>query len=415
MRYFPKLQIFFLYLVSMLAAVGLGVSTTASAPGQQELRIYLFSQDGCPYCAAAKEDLTSLASMNERIRLFVLNIEGKPHEKRWYRSAISHFKHDQAAVPLVIIGNRSFLGYFSGGGSYNLYENAIQQCLSTPCDDIMAKIAFGIAGKKEEVANTRETRQAPNALPLPDNIKVPLIGTIEVKSLSLTALTIVMAAVDGFNPCAMWVLVFLIGLLLGLEDRRRMWILGAAFLAATAVMYFAVMAAWLNIVLFLDDIIWIRIVIGILAISTGLYFLREFWTKPEDACHVTSPGRRVKIMEAFRSIVNANKLILSVFGIMVLAVFVNLIELICSAGIPAVYTQVLTLSDLQPIQYYGYLVLYLAVFLLDDIAIFVTAMVALRVSGLTGKYTRYSHFIGGFLLLAIGATLLLKPELLSFG
>ena len=356
----------------------------------------------------------ALTAEDERTKLLQMNIGGKAYERRWYELAINYFQHQQTVVPLVVIGDRSFLGYFSGGGSLDLYKNAIQRCLSTRCDDTMARIAFGIGNGTSEVAETQAAKEPQQPSALPESIDVPLIGTVQLQSLSLVALTIVMAAVDGFNPCAMWVLVFLIGLLLGLEDRRRMWILGGAFLVATAAMYFAVMAAWLNIVLYLDDIVWIRTAIGILAVGAGLYFLREFHTKPQDACHVTNPKRRLKIMKVFRSIVHENQLILSVLGIMVLAVFVNFIELICSAGIPAVYTQVLTLSDLQPVQYYMYLMLYLSVFLIDDIAIFATAMIALRATGLTGKYTRVSHLIGGFLLLAIGAALLLKPELLSF-
>ena len=106
--------------------------------------------------------------------------------------------------------------------------------------------------------------------------------------------------------------------------------------------------------------------------------------------------------------------LLAISGIVVLAVAVNLIELLCSAGIPAVYTQVLALSELQPAAYYGYLTLYIAVFLLDDAIVFVTAMVTLRAAGLAATYVRYSHLIGGFVLGGIGILLLLRPDLLAF-
>ena len=249
---------------------------------------------------------------------------------------------------------------------------------------------------------------------MPETISVPLLGPVRTRDLSLPALTVLLAAVDGFNPCAMWVLVFLIGLLLGLEDERRMWLLGGAFLSATAVMYFAVMAAWLNLVLILGAVTWLRLAIGALALGVGFYFLREYWTKPDAACKVVSPGRRQSMMDAFRSVVQQDRLVWAVLGMMALAVGVNLIELLCSAGVPAVYTQILTLNDLPASTYYSYICLYIAVFMLDDIAIFATAMFALRVSGLTGSYARYSHLIGGVVLMAIGAVMLLRPELLSF-
>ncbi|MBZ0217568.1 MAG: hypothetical protein K8F25_13500 [Fimbriimonadaceae bacterium] len=161
--------------------------------------------------------------------------------------------------------------------------------------------------------------------------------------------------------------------------------------------------------------IWLGVAIGILALGAGFYFLREYWTKPEAACNVVNPGRRRKIMDAFRSITQQDRLVWAVLDMMVLAVGVNLIELLCSAGVPAVYTQILTHNDLSASTHYLYICLYISVFMLDDIAIFATAMFALRVSGLTGSYARYSHLIGGVVLMAIGAIMLLRPELLTFG
>jgi hypothetical protein len=120
------------------------------------------------------------------------------------------------------------------------------------------------------------------------------------------------------------------------------------------------------------------------------------------------------MMDALRSVVTQNQLIWSLTGIAALAVVVNLVELACSAGVPAVYTQILAMNQLSDGSYYLYLALYIAVFLLDDAVIFVTAMIALRVTGLTGSYARYSHLLGGMLLLSIGAIMLLRPELLSF-
>ena len=192
-----------------------------------------------------------------------------------------------------------------------------------------------------------------------------------------------------------------------------MWILGLSFLGATALMYFLVMAAWLNLVLFLGAVIWVRIGIGILALGGGLFFLREFWTKPEAVCHVASPGRRTRIMNAIRRVAERDSLAFGILGIMAVAVLVNFIELVCSAGVPAVYTQVLALSGVSPLAYYAYLALYILVFLLDDIAIFATAMFAAQVAGLTGRYTRFSHLVGGVVLLVVGAILILRPDLLA--
>jgi hypothetical protein len=129
---------------------------------------------------------------------------------------------------------------------------------------------------------------------------------------------------------------------------------------------------------------------------------------------VTSPGGRQQIMARLRAAVAERSFLTAVLGIMLLATAVNLIELLCSAGIPAIYTQVLALSDLSAFAYYGYLALYISIFMLDDAAVFVTAMLTLRATGLTATYSRYAHLIGGVVLGGLGLLLVFWPELLSF-
>jgi hypothetical protein len=223
-----------------------------------------------------------------------------------------------------------------------------------------------------------------------------------------------LGAVDGFNPCAMWVLVFLIGLLVGMRDPVRMWSYGAAFLLTSAAVYFAFMAAWLNLVLLLGSLAWIRAGVGVFALFAGGYYLHEFVRNPDAACAVTSRGERRRIMDRLKGVVAEKSFLFAIAGIMALAVAVNLIELLCSAGIPVVYTQVLALSDLSATAYYGYLMLYISIFLLDDAVVFVTAMLTLQATGLAATYSRYSHLIGGTVLLAVGLLLIFRPEWLAF-
>ena len=403
-------------LLPLNSALFVSLAVVGPARAEQEsVSVYIFWQKGCPYCAAARTELKGLAKVNPIVELKAFELGTKADTDTLFERILAFFEYERAAVPLVIIGDRSFLGFLDGGRSAALYKDAVDWCLNQHCADIVATLSERRPAVGQQ---TKPPPRLPSGGPAPqllqDVINLPLIGEVQTRDLSLPALTVLLAAIDGFNPCAMWVLVFLIGLLLGLKDKRRMWILGGAFLGATAVMYLAVMAAWLNLLLFLGAIVWIRFAVGALAIGGGFYFLREYWTKPEAACRVTNPTRRQKIMSAFRAVVNNNRLMLSVVGIMALAVMVNFIELLCSAGIPAVYTQTLVLSDLTTAGYYSYLLLYIAVFMFDDVAIFATAMFTLQVTGLTGSFARISHLIGGIVLLVIGAIMLLRPELLSF-
>ena len=116
-----------------------------------------------------------------------------------------------------------------------------------------------------------------------------------------------------------------------------------------------------------------------------------------------------------KQVVSSRGFLLSLIGIIALAAAVNLIESVCSAGFPVIFTQILALSNLEKWQYYLYMLLYIFVFMLDDMIVFIGAMVTLRLTGVTNKYSRFSHLIGGILMLLIGVLLIFKPELLMFG
>jgi hypothetical protein len=159
----------------------------------------------------------------------------------------------------------------------------------------------------------------------------------------------------------------------------------------------------------------VRLAVGIVALASGGWYLYSFATNAAAECKVTNLDQRRRIMDALRGAVYEKRFLLALGGIMMLAAAVNLIELLCSAGIPAVFTDVLVLNDLPLLQYYGYLLLYVGVFMLDDAIIFATAMLTLKATGMTNRYLRVSHFIGGAAMLAIGLLLIFAPGWLAFG
>jgi hypothetical protein len=179
--------------------------------------------------------------------------------------------------------------------------------------------------------------------------------------------------------------------------------------------YFLFMAAWLNFLLFIGAVVWVRAGVGLVALAGGFYYLREYFQNPDAVCKVTAPQARRRVFDSLRKLASESRFWLALAGILALAFAVNLVELLCSAGIPAVYTQVLALSKIPTWQYYAYLGLYVLVFMLDDLFVFVVAMKTLQVTGATTRYVRFSHLAGGIVLLAIGALLLLRPDLLMFG
>lgn len=371
-----------------------------------ETNIYFFWGDGCPHCAKAKPFLENLAQQNSDINLYDFEVYYNRQNQQYLQAIGKNLNKNISGVPAIIIGDQAIIG-FSETITPAEIERRVEMCQQLGCPDETGKI-LGIEKKEStaepKVENIESTK-----------IKVPFFQEIETKSFSLPVLTIILGALDGFNPCAMWVLLFLISLLLGMKDKKRMWILGSAFIIASALVYFLFMAAWLNLILFLGFIVWVRILIGLIALVGGGYNLKEYFTNPEGTCKVTGTDKRQKVFAKLKDITKAKSFYLALGGIILLAFAVNLVELVCSAGLPAVYTQVLALNNLVSWQYYLYISLYIFVFMLDDLLVFFVAMTTMQITGLTTKYTRYSHLIGGILMVIIGLLLIFKPEVLMFG
>ena len=318
---------------------------------------------------------------------------------------------DSGGVPFLVIGDEAVVG-FAEGVTSGVIEQMVGKCLEVGCVDVVAEVInpgtseVGVVIEKKGVAEDWKVDKLKQGL---------LVGGVRLSSLSLPLLTVVMAAADGFNPCAMWTLLFLISLLVGMKDRKRMWILGTVFVVSSAGVYLLFMTAWLNLFLFLGMVVWIRAVIGLVAVGVGGYYLRDFFVNRTGGCGVMGDEKRQGVFGRLKEITQKKQFVLAVLGIMGLAVAVNMVEMVCSAGLPAIYTKVLSLSELATWQYYTYLLLYILVFMLDDLFVFFTAMITLRAVGIESKYARYSRLVGGILMGLIGLVLLFKPEWLMFG
>ena len=387
------------------------------APFARAVDVYLFWREGCPHCEREMAFLDALAARKPAVRVHRFEVVGHRAHAALLDAVGTALRADVSGVPFTVIGDVVFIGYMNDDTTGRELAAQVDACLIQDCPDSVKPLLWIAAGATPPATAPAMSSEAatPTQRPaLPETLRVPLLGEIPIAALSLPALTVVLAALDGFNPCAMWVLVFLLGLLAGLKDRRRMWLLGGAFVAASAAAYFVFLAAWLNVLLFLGTLTLIRVVIGLVALGGGAYYLREFARNQPAACEVTRPEARQRVFARLRDLSQRRELWLALGGIVLLAFAVNVVELLCSAGIPAVYTQVLALSDLPRWQHYAYLVLYILIFMADDLIVLSAALATLQVTGLTGRYARWSNLIGGVVLLAIGGLLLLKPEWLAF-
>ena len=241
-----------------------------------------------------------------------------------------------------------------------------------------------------------------------------MIGKINLKNVSIGVASVTIGLVDGFNPCAMWVLLFLISMLIGMKNKRRMWILGISFLVTSGLVYMIIMLSWLNIVVSITASIIMRNIIAVVAIIGALINLNSFRKADDSGCQVVDAKKRKKIFSKIKKYTTEKRFILALMGIIFLAISVNVIELACSAGLPLVFTQILALNNITGIKAFLYTLVYIFFFLADDIIIFVIAMMTAKITGISTKYNKYSHLIGGIIMLLIGILLILKPEWLMF-
>lgn len=391
------------------------VETSAAATTQptSTVPIYFFWSHSCPHCSKAEPFLKQLDQDNDQIE--VIDFEISQRRNALLLQKVGQYLDVPAqGVPFIVIGDQAVVGYLDDQTQGEQIKKLAENCLqSGQCPDVLAELKLELAPTPDP-ASSESKNESTQSSEL-TQIKLPFIGQLEVADFSLPVLTIIIALVDGFNPCAMWTLLFLISLLLGMQDRRRMWILGTAFIVSSAFVYLLFLTAWLNLFLFIGFIPIVRLLIGLVALGAGIYNLYDYCTNRDGGCKVSNNKRRREIFEKLKAVAQRPQLWLALTGIVMLAFAVNMVELVCSAGLPAIFTQLLAINQLPHWQYPLYLLLYIFIFMVDDLFVFFAAMTTLHMVGIENKYARYSRLIGGVIILIIGILLILKPEILMMG
>jgi len=377
---------------TLLAATILPVNAV-----DKKINIYVFYSRTCIHCAAEEVYLDKLKSEDSSLNVYRYEITDSKENQELMKKIGDLLNTNISTVPYVIIGNRTITGFTEGVSDVSI-DSAITYVKEHNVRDLVGEM-LGIVTPSSggETTNNSST------------VTLPFFGTVDASRVSLPLMTIVLGTLDGFNPCAMWVLLLLISLLLNSKNRFRMWILGGTFLLTSAFMYFLFMLSWLNITVIFGKILYLRLLIGIVAIGGGAWNIKT-GMKKDDGCDVVDVDQRKKLRKRIQGISSQSVFILAIFGMMGLAVSVNLIELLCSAGFPVLFTQVLSLNHLSNLQYVGYLLLYVFFFLLDDLVVFIIAMKTSELTGISTKYGKYSHLVGGAVMILLGILMVLKPE-----
>ena len=352
---------------------------------ENKVNIYFFYGDGCPHCAKEEKYLKAL---EKRYGEYV-NIHSY---ETWYddnnlelmkKSKIIMNDEPNIAVPYTIVGNESYIGYSDGIG--RKIETQLKAYL-----EIISEEESVVESFKEDI---------------------PLLGTIDKRDVSITLVAIILGFIDGFNPCAMWVLLFLINMLIGMNDKKKMLIIGIVFLFTSAVMYFLFMLGITNILSFIKTR-EIRAIIGIVALVVGSYNVYKFFKerKEEAGCSIVDEKKRKKIFTRIKKFTTEKNIFLALVGVVILAISVNTVELACSSVFPATFAEIMAVNNVVGIQKIVYLLIYTFFYMIDDLIVFTIAVITLQLSTTSSKYGKYSKVVGGIIMLLVGLLLIFKPE-----
>lgn len=377
------------------------------------VNIYLFHSYTCKHCKEEIKLLDELEKEYDNIKVYKYEVNENGNGE--LLKNISEIMGSKVTgTPYTIIGNKVFSGY-DYENSKGRFKGAIEYYSKYGYEDKVGEYISSIPLPSYEVKDTDpEVDEYINDY-ISYKIKLPLIGEVKLKNLTLPLVTVVIGLADGFNPCAMWVLLFLISMLIGMKDKKRMWILGSTFLLTSALIYLIFMMSWLNLANLLISVVWVRVIVAIVSLVGGIINLRGYIKhRKVSGCDVVDDKKRNKIITRIKKFTTEKNFWLAILGVIVLAISVNVVELACSAGLPVMFIEILSLNNLTAIEEIIYIVLYMLFFLLDDFVVFVIAMTTLSLTGVSSKYGNLSKLIGGILMLLIGLLLMFKPEWIMF-
>jgi hypothetical protein len=245
-----------------------------------------------------------------------------------------------------------------------------------------------------------------------DLIELPLFGKLRASTLGMPLFTIAVGLVDGFNPCAMWVLLFLLSILVNLKDRTRILAIAGTFVIVSGLAYFAFMAAWLNVFLLIGYLRPIQIGLAVIAIVIGSIHIKDFFAFKKGLSLSIPESVKPGIYSRVRGIVTAEHLAGAVTGAITLAVLVNIVELLCTAGLPALYTNILMQQGYSSSVRYAYLSLYILAYMFDDSLMVLIVVWTLSKRKLQEAQGRWLKLVSGLAILLLGIVMLFRPELL---
>lgn len=393
------LLILFLLLVSPVTnatASNQPVWYEKDANDQTLIHLYFFWSKKCPHCLKARPDIVEMDEDYPWLKLHSLELVDHPENIQTYISMAETFGSDARSVPAFMFCGNLLTGYDKKESTGRLLRSYLQTCYQF--------------AKENNADNSMVFILDQNESP---SIDVPLLGRISSDDFSLPVLTIFIAGMDAFNPCAFFVLLFLLSMMVHSRSRSRMALIGGIFVFFSGAIYFLFMAAWLNLFIYLGELHFVTLLAGCLAIIIASVNIKDyFWFKKGFSLSI-SDQEKPKLIDRIRDLLRLDSIAAVIFATVILAIVANSYELLCTAGFPMVYTRILTLESLSIESYYLYLLFYNLIYILPLLIIVILFTIKLGSRKLSEKEGMALKLLSGVMMLMLGMLLIVAPQLLN--
>jgi len=243
---------------------------------------------------------------------------------------------------------------------------------------------------------------------------LPLIGPVDLATQSLAISTAIIAFVDGFNPCSLWVLSVLLALTLHTGSRKKVFIIGLVFLTVTSLVYVLFIAGLFTMFTVISFVGWIRVVVALVALFFGAVNIKDYFWYKEGISFTIADEKKPGLYRSMRRVLNAGESLPALIGAtVVMSAGASLVEFSCTAGFPVLWTNLLATQGVTVLTFIILLALYMFIYQIDEIGIFLAAVFSLRASKLEEKHGRILKLIGGTLMLTLAAVMLIDPNLMN--
>ena len=357
--------------------------------GDHRIVLYVFHAVNCTYCQRALPFIEQLDAENAWLRAEVREITGSPANARLFERFLETVDLDGIGVPAFFFCGQGFIGFRSAETTGERLRQRLLDC-------------------RRQIAAEGGPRAAPTAA-----FSLPFLPDIDPANLSLPVLTVLLAGLDAFNPCAFFVLLFLLSLMVHARSRGRMLLVGGVFVLFSGLIYFAFMAAWLNLFQVIGGMRPVTVAAGLIALALASLNIKDFFWFARGPSLSIPTAAKPGLFRRMRGLVGAATLPAMLFGTVTLALAANSYELLCTAGFPMLFTRIVTLRELSAGGYYGYLALYNLIYVLPMLAIVITFVVTLGARKLSEREGRILKLLSGLMMLGLGLVLLLAPSLLD--